>query len=554
MTNVIEGKLYHDWYLSKDEIDDASKPVWARNLGGGGPLADWQIEERQLLPDWHPQRLLVDPYAPATKVEGRVSFGLSSYGIDLRLGRNYMIFNDVLMQEVDPLTLAATIKDRITKGQFFLHNDVDRCVIPPNSFCLAESMEKMRVPGDCIVFMIGKSTYARCGINLPMTPLEPCLSADTETLTSSGWVLLSDVKVGDKVLTRRSDGVAEFREVERKQEYRYSGNLMWFDGRSVDQMVTPDHKVFVWPFRKSQPCLLPAADVFGRWNFRFDRRVDWRGEDFCRDISFGERSYPLADFSELYGCWLGDGSAFRGTDGGYHIKLAVVTNDRKREDFRRVLGVLGIKAREHERGFEWYDKSLCSFLSPHGHAGQKRIDRRFLGCSPATLSRLVAGLIESDGNQETQTFTTTSPGLADDAQEAAYKAGVAAIVRRVSDSIAGRTIEAYKVRMCDDHVRPKMSPLNHKLVPYDGMVYDVTVPNHVFFVRRDGKASWTGNCWRGIVTIEIANSTRLPAVVHSNQGIGQAVFLKGSYLCRQNYDQKAGRSYQDQTGLTLPRA
>lgn len=139
----------------------------------GGVLPDWMIEERIALPDGDPLRLVISPFSPPTKEQGKVSWGLSSMGYDIRLGRNYVIFNDLFGLEIDPITIGATMGERVEKGQFIKRDDVDRCVIPPNSFVLAESLEYIAMPRDVIGIIQGKSTWARCGISLTTTPIEP---------------------------------------------------------------------------------------------------------------------------------------------------------------------------------------------------------------------------------------------------------------------------------------------------------------------------------------------------------------------------------------------
>jgi dCTP deaminase len=138
-----------------------------------GVLSDGQIRARCLLPETDPMHMRIVPFAEATKLEGQVSFGLSHYGLDLRLGRNYRLFNDLFITEIDPHTMFSNIAERLKKGQFVDYKDVDYCVIPPNSFCLAETQEFVRVPRDCFGQITGKSTYARCGIGLTTTPIEP---------------------------------------------------------------------------------------------------------------------------------------------------------------------------------------------------------------------------------------------------------------------------------------------------------------------------------------------------------------------------------------------
>jgi dCTP deaminase len=98
------------------------------------------------------------------KGDGLISFGVSSYGYDARVSDEFKIFTNVNSAVVDP-------KDFST--QSFVDRKTDVCVIPPNSFALARTVEYFRIPEDVLVVCVGKSTYARCGIIVNVTPLEP---------------------------------------------------------------------------------------------------------------------------------------------------------------------------------------------------------------------------------------------------------------------------------------------------------------------------------------------------------------------------------------------
>jgi dCTP deaminase len=93
-----------------------------------------------------------------------ISYGLSSYGYDARVSNEFKIFTNIDSAIVDP-------KD--FNHQSFVNRDADVCIIPPNSFALARTVEYFRIPRDVLVICVGKSTYARCGIIVNVTPLEP---------------------------------------------------------------------------------------------------------------------------------------------------------------------------------------------------------------------------------------------------------------------------------------------------------------------------------------------------------------------------------------------
>ena len=107
---------------------------------------------------------MIEPFVDAQKRDGIISYGLSSYGYDARVGTDFKIFTNVNSAVVDPKNFDQSS---------FVDRNTDVCIIPPNSFALARTVEYFRIPRDVLVVCVGKSTYARCGIIVNVTPLEP---------------------------------------------------------------------------------------------------------------------------------------------------------------------------------------------------------------------------------------------------------------------------------------------------------------------------------------------------------------------------------------------
>jgi dCTP deaminase len=107
---------------------------------------------------------MIEPFVDRQERSGVISYGVSSYGYDCRVADEFKIFTNVYNAIVDP-------KEFDPKG--FIDVKTDVCVIPPNSFVLARTVEYFRVPRDVLVICLGKSTYARCGLIVNVTPLEP---------------------------------------------------------------------------------------------------------------------------------------------------------------------------------------------------------------------------------------------------------------------------------------------------------------------------------------------------------------------------------------------
>ncbi len=119
-----------------------------------GVLADWQIQKE----------VKIEPFAESSHRPGVISYGVSSYGYDVRVGRRFKVFTNAHCAVVDPKNF---------DSRSFIDIEGDFCLIPPNSFALAETVETFEIPRDILSICVGKSTYARCGIIVNVTPLEP---------------------------------------------------------------------------------------------------------------------------------------------------------------------------------------------------------------------------------------------------------------------------------------------------------------------------------------------------------------------------------------------
>ena len=110
------------------------------------------------------EQRMIEPFVEGQVRDGVISYGVSSYGYDIRVADEYKIFTNVYSAIVDP-------KHFDTRSMVDFQGDV--CVIPPNSFALARTVEYFRIPRSVLCVCLGKSTYARCGIMVNITPFEP---------------------------------------------------------------------------------------------------------------------------------------------------------------------------------------------------------------------------------------------------------------------------------------------------------------------------------------------------------------------------------------------
>jgi dCTP deaminase len=157
---------------------------------------------------------MIEPFAERQVREGVISYGLSSYGYDMRVASAFRVFTNVNSAMVDPKQF---------DERSFVEFEGDVCVIPPNSFALATSVEYFRIPRNVMTICVGKSTYARCGIITNVTPFEPEWEGHVTLEISNTTPLPAKIYAGEgisQVLFFESDEECEVSYADRKGKYQ----------------------------------------------------------------------------------------------------------------------------------------------------------------------------------------------------------------------------------------------------------------------------------------------------------------------------------------------
>lgn len=147
---------------------------------------------------------MIEPFEDHIVRDGKVSYGLSSYGYDLRVADEFKIFTNVHSAIVDP--------KKFDEKSFVDVQGEGNVLIPPNSFALARSVEYLRVPRNVLMLCIGKSTYARCGIIVNVTPVQPEWEGNLVIEISNTTPLPAKIYAGEgiaEILFFESDEVCE---------------------------------------------------------------------------------------------------------------------------------------------------------------------------------------------------------------------------------------------------------------------------------------------------------------------------------------------------------
>ena len=161
------------------------------------------------------EKQMINPFVEKLEKDGVLSYGLSSYGYDARVSKNFKIFTNVNSATVDPKDFSNTS---------FVDREVDYCIIPPNSFALARTVEYFKIPKETLVICVGKSTYARCGIIVNVTPLEPEWEGHVTLEFSNTTPLPAKIYANEgaaQFLFFKGDDICELSYADRKGKYMF---------------------------------------------------------------------------------------------------------------------------------------------------------------------------------------------------------------------------------------------------------------------------------------------------------------------------------------------
>src|ERR1700674_3651162 len=157
---------------------------------------------------------MIEPFVDEQMRTGVISFGLSSYGYDIRVADDFKVFTNIYNTVVDPKNF---------DPRSFVDIKADVCIIPPNSFALARTIEYFRIPRDILTVCLGKSTYARCGIIVNVTPFEPEWEGHVTFGFSTPTPLPARIYANEgiaQVLFFQSDQVCEVSYKDKKGKYQ----------------------------------------------------------------------------------------------------------------------------------------------------------------------------------------------------------------------------------------------------------------------------------------------------------------------------------------------
>jgi len=346
---------------------------------------------------------------------------------------------------------------------------------------------------------------------------DKCYDEKTEVLTLDGFKPFSELGYGDKIATLDEKGMVEYHHPVAIQRFHHRGDMVHFEGKLYDLLVTPNHKVLCKHRNSKRFGLREARDLLSHpdYSYEFKANADWRGENHSVVLPRVKGSDLHGTFQPInvdsitpdlwvrfLGWWLTEGSI--DTQGGRACRVSIGQYDsKKREEICEIIKRMGFSPYNGLKQVEIHSQQLYLYLKRFGKAKEKFIPKEVKNLPPRLLRELIEVLIQGDGhkNKTYSQFYTQSKRLAEDFQEIAIKAGYASSCfkrikkGRFPSSSKIYSEEIYEVSLRDRTTTPRFRA--PKIVKHDGIVYCVTVPNHLLLVRRNGKAIWSGNSGHG---------------------------------------------------------
>jgi O-antigen biosynthesis protein len=362
-------------------------------------------------------------------------------------------------------------------------------------------------------------------------PTHCCHSEDTEVFTTDGFKLFTELTGEEKIYTYDAENkIAVEQPCSKVHVYDHDGEMIHFTGRSVDCLVTPDHRMFVGSSDAVTPFKFRRAeDLVGQKNKRMPSSVTFDGDypDYFEipgsrlvlQSNPNERfvgdtvRLPIRPFMEFMGWFISEGwTTIKNTqeDGGRYnfygigISQSESANPEKFELIGQCIERLGYKPNRTKKGWVFSDKHFATWLSRMGTALVKYIPVEIKQMAPELLRLMLDSACLGDGTlngKTSRTYASSSKRLASDIQEVAIKCGFKTTMSK--EDRTGKTIAInpdYRANS-DMHLvyisRPKECYLTTaSRVSYKGKVACVTVPKHnVILTRRNGRVIWSGNSY-----------------------------------------------------------
>lgn len=354
-----------------------------------------------------------------------------------------------------------------------------------------------------------------------------CYSDDTKVLTNKGWKLFADVEKVDLVLSLNPQSrQLEWSEIESKQVYDFDGTMIRFHNRSLDCLVTPEHRMVYLKKTDGRIEYCSAAE-YRQGLGAFYRGCEYDSEDIS-SINIGGILINFDSFCEFMGYWLSDGVIKR----DYGVYICQKDGERAKSDIMNCIAKMGFKPLSEPMGIYFTSREVNAYLKQFGRCDTKFIPNEIKESSKRQISIFLDAFAKCDGHvrmphpfignrgkvfmpkNAERTFYTTSVKMCGDICELLLKIGHRPSVTERQPSVSQKAdgtmivgnLVCYNIRDCK---ATTATVFEKDAVPYYGKVYDITLTkNHIMYIQRDGRCFWGSNCMDTCTPITLKGDER----------------------------------------------
>lgn len=341
-----------------------------------------------------------------------------------------------------------------------------------------------------------------------------CVDDKTQILTKDGYKDFEDLTYDDLIATLNpTTDHLEYQKPTRIIKEQYNGPMHLYETGNVSYCVTPNHKMYAATDKiTANYSLIKKSDI--NTNFFAKEDAEWEGKEVEKfTIPNTNIEIGMDDWLSFFGYWIADGWTCK-IHKCNQVGIAANGNKiNKANEIKNTLekyGLIGFPTKKNDQ-IRFFKKELWEYLLQFGYSHEKYIPEELLFLSKRQLKILFDSYIAGDGCKEKTSNRlrayTTSKRLADNLCEIALKLGMGFAVKNTGKPIVkknGRVYEgvndSYTVSFHindlsshNNYARPKININKETIINYDGMIYCVEVPNHIWNMRRNGKSMWTGN-------------------------------------------------------------
>ncbi len=347
-----------------------------------------------------------------------------------------------------------------------------------------------------------------------------CFDMKTEILTENGWKLFKDLKKDEKIATLNSKGYLEYNLPNKYYSYDYKGKMFHQIGKTINIKVTPNHNLYVKRRynHKINNFVFEEAEKSKR-HILYKCDTKWEGSK-KKKIDINGLTINMDDWLNFFGIWLADGFTIKNYNkASYRIGITQ-KNKQNLRWIKKIITKCGFHTFYNNGNYSFHikNKKLYFYLKQFGKSDSKYIPKELLQLSKSQLKLLFMSYLKGDGHKidkkriETcgwEGYTacaTVSKKLADNLQEIIFKLGLVSILKikkphiRIFNRKKYLCKQQYLLTINKTNLQPRLNGHrdNRAWEDYKGKIYCVNVRNNLIYVRRDGKACWSGNSYRGL--------------------------------------------------------